>query len=187
MRIMMAGRQILFVSGSMLSMLLASCVATKSASEMRRIQEAEDGHADPRSHEAVWYAGSTGRHHYLWHRDVFFRHLNDWRLFRVSRSELKLDGVTEKRYDGSKDHDEKSMRYAAITKGPPYKLQRWATSSEREDRFIKEVRTGERDITIKSETLPDGGTRTSIESAKVRPRPVPPQTQSPAPPIPPPP
>ncbi len=166
---------------------LASCVATKSASEMRKIQEEEGMFSGDWLHESIYYAGSTKKFHYLWQRDFRPWGLNDdWRVFRVLRSELTLEAGLEKPYNSSAKHDEETMRYAAITTGPTYKLEKRLTIDEKSDLYAREIRSGERKIRMKTEILPDCGQRTKIWSEKTTPKPPATPTSSllPIPPLP---
>ena len=135
-------------------------------------------------HESIYYAGSTKRYHYLWQQDFTPWGINDdWRVFRVPKSELTLDGIAEVPYASSAKHERANMRYAAISAERPYRLAKRLTMSEKSDKYEREIRSGERKVTVKTETLRDGSTKTSIGSAQTGGNP----SAVASPPIPPPP
>ena len=80
------------------------------------------------------------------HIDDFFRKKEDafvpdnqlatthWQQFKVPRHELTLEVYLEKPYNASAVHDERSMRYVAITEIPPYALERRPTEADKIER-----------------------------------------------------
>lgn len=162
----------ILLSGFLALLLLSSCTATRSAAEMKEIQDTKGFLTLTKS---LYYTGSGSRHHYFDQQKWFERgwwvpgsNTDGHDAYRVRRTELEVPAkllFERSTYQGKEDPQRVKVR---IIGGPPFRVEERVPEKDR-----KKTRALEKGATPKHDDSPLPGT--FLPALKNTPPPVPPR------------